>query len=245
MGENPLFHAGDEYDRVLEALGGMQRHQGHARVVEADLVRVGHEAHRGEEIGDRAVLHSGAEQFLDVLHSGVDLDLGRILRSQLVQVTGAVDDGLQQACRPRRRGPGVFVAVEQSPQLPYQLDEGGDPPEGFTRDPSFPRVCQCVAERYSLGSSPRVQASHARVAHPPAWDIEDPFQGHLVAGVRNHVQVGEHVFYFPAVVIPWSAEDLVRHPLAGQFFFDGPALRIGAVKNCDVSPAVTMFPAAI
>ena len=109
---------------------------------------------------------------------------------------------MQQLSRAGRLHTLVFIAVEQGPELPHELDERRDTPEGFTRDPGFPGMCQRVTERHALGSSPRVQPSHARVAYPPTRDVEDPLQGHLVAWVRNRVQVGEHVFYFSAVIKP-------------------------------------------
>ena len=96
-GEEAFFHAGEKDQRELEALGGVQGHQGHARLGGV-LVGVGDQGGVVEELGQglAAFLRvlGGVGEFLEVFDAGEGL--GRGLLFERADVAGAVVEELDQ-----------------------------------------------------------------------------------------------------------------------------------------------------
>ena len=67
MGEDAVLHPHQEDGRELEALGRVQRHQRDPAPVVLDLVGVGDEGHRLEELVEGVVVDSRPHELGDVL----------------------------------------------------------------------------------------------------------------------------------------------------------------------------------
>ena len=117
MREQALFEAGKKDQRELQALGGVQRHQRHARLG-IELVGVGGQRGVVEEFGQCFAAHfgivRGVGQFLQVLNAAECLR--RAFGFQSLDVAGAVDDEADQLrqCRGDRRARGRLRTVLSS-----------------------------------------------------------------------------------------------------------------------------------
>ena len=97
MGKEALFEAGEEDQWKLEALGGVQGHEGDAGLG-VKLVSVGGQGGMIEELGQglaaRLGVVGGVGQFLEVFNAAEGL--GRALGLQGLDVAGAVDEEADQ-----------------------------------------------------------------------------------------------------------------------------------------------------
>ena len=88
VGEDPVLHPDQEDGRELEALGDVHGHQRDLGPVALELVGVGHQRRRLEELGQGPVLGGHADQGVDVLHPAQRLD--GPLGEELAPVAGAL-----------------------------------------------------------------------------------------------------------------------------------------------------------
>ena len=123
VGEDAVLQADEEDDGVLEPLGRVQGHQRDLGLVGVEVVGVGHEADRLEELGDVVGLHGGADELGQVLEPALGLD--GALVAELVEVAAGLEEVLEQ-----RAG----TVVDRAGGAVEQLDERGDAVGGAARD---------------------------------------------------------------------------------------------------------------
>jgi hypothetical protein len=93
VGEDPVLQPDDEHDGELEALGGVQGHEHHRGLVGlVEVVDVGHQADRLEELVDRLDLAGGPDQLGQVLEPALGFD--GALGLEGVEVAGALEQRL-------------------------------------------------------------------------------------------------------------------------------------------------------
>ena len=125
MREGAVLHAGEEHDRELQALGGVQRHQGDdpgllGLLGVGDLVGVGDERDLLEEVLEADHLAGAAALLVELAGHGDELgevlDAGLVLRvvagPQLGEVARAVEHGLEQVGHP-----GILVVAHPAEVL--------------------------------------------------------------------------------------------------------------------------------
>ncbi len=105
MRKQALFHPGEDHQRELQPLGRVQRHQRDLRVL---VVLVGIADQRGvieksiERLAAIARVHGRVYQFAQILNARVGLR--RVFLFQLLDVSRAVDQELEELGSTRRRG---------------------------------------------------------------------------------------------------------------------------------------------
>ena len=100
MGEDAVLQPHQEHGGELEALGGVQRHERHPAIGGVELVAVGHEGHRLEELVEAVVLRRRSGQLGDVLDAAVRFE--GVLGLEGGAVAGPLGDGLHDAPRAAR-----------------------------------------------------------------------------------------------------------------------------------------------
>ncbi|CAB4849078.1 unannotated protein [freshwater metagenome] len=184
MREDAVLHARDEHDGELQALRGVESHQGHDSAVLGGVgngVGVGDEGDPLEEVGESAVGLIGLEL------TGHSLELGEVLHARLVLRVGAghefgevarlLEHRLQNGARTRPR-------LDEGPKISHQGDEGLDlrqRPCGDTGGLSGPR--QRRAERDSFTLREHLDARLGAIADATPWRVENAPQRDVVVGV--------------------------------------------------------------
>ena len=242
MGEDTLFHAREEDEGKLEALGRVQRHQGHARRVLVEGVHVGHERHGIQEglEGDRARLQAGRQR-LDSLPGGDELlrgghelldvleprlGLGRPLRLEHVAIAGRGRDLVDQG------GHG-----QGSPPLAQLGDKLAEVLEGP------PRLGRQVGRRRRAGLQQREAARPGALGQPVEGGLADPTarrrhrasEGDIVQGVDHETQIGQEVLDLASLVEAHATHDEVRNARPAEGVFQDAGLGIGSVEHRHVS----------
>ncbi len=240
MREHAVLHAGEEHDRELQALGGVQGHQrDDARAVlllVRDLVGVGDQRDLFEEVGQRdrfplpALLlelqgHGG--EFLEVLDAGLVLRVGGGL--QLGEVAGAFEDGFQDG---RRAGAGLDDRAQVLHQRVEPLD-GVRRPRGHAV--RLVDAAQRLREADPLALGEGVDHGLGAVADAALGHVEDAAQRDGVLRVGQHPQVGEDVPDLLALVEADTADDLVGQADADEDLFEDTGLGVGPVEDGDVA----------
>ena len=111
MWEDAVFEANDEHGRELQALGRVQCHEHHAGVVVGQLVLIGDQADRFEELLDVLVLAGDADQLGQVLESTLRLQRPRGLEFR--RVAGAVENRLEDDARAVVDGPKTLEEIDR------------------------------------------------------------------------------------------------------------------------------------
>ncbi len=243
MREHAVLHAGEEDDRELESLGGVQSHQrddaGAVLVLVGDLVRVGDQRHPLQERGepDRRLtlpvavllfeLQGYGGEFLEVLDAGLVLRVGRGL--QLGEVAGAFEDGLKDR---RRARPGVDDRPEVLHQRVELLDRVRRPRGHAVR---LVDALQRLREADLLALREGVDHRLGTLADAALGDVEDAAQRDRVLRVGQYAEVGQDVPDLLALVEADSADDLVGQADADEDLLEDTGLRIRPVEDGDVS----------
>ncbi len=243
--ERAVLEAGEEHDGELQALGGVQGHEGDDALVDlgravgvvraGDLVGVRDERDALEEVGEVrlgvALLELGRDgvQLGEVLHPGRVLRV--LARPELGQVAAAVEH------RPEDLGRSAALLGEVA-QVGHHLGERAQPGRrprgqpGHLVDPVERRP-----ERDPLAVRERRDHRLRPLPEPALGDVEDAPQVDVVVGVVDRPQVGDGVLDLAALVEPRPADHLVRQADADEHLLQRPGLRVGPVEDRDVAGA--------
>ena len=205
----------------------MQGHQLDPGAVALQLVGVGHQRHRLEELGQVLVLVGHPHQLGDVLDTAVRLVAA--LGHQLGQVARAVGHRLHQ-----------IAGRHRSQQRPQLVEQGGQllgPPEGLAGQAGLGRPADRLGEGDVLQRGPGAEAGDRGRPDPPLGHVDHPAGRHLVGGVGQQADVGQQVLDLPAVVEAGAPDHLVGNALAHQLLLQHPALGVGAVEDGHVAVA--------
>ena len=248
MREDPVLHAGEEDRGELQALRGVERHQGDdAVLVVGDLVGVGDQGDPLQEVGqpglDRARVDVGrvgargrdgvvgeltgdGDELGEVLHAGLVLGVVGLL--QRGEVARSVEHGLQDDV-------GPLAGVDHLEQLLDHGDEGLD--VGQAAGGHAGRVLgllQRFPEGQAVALGQRVDAGHGAVADAPLGGVEDPSERDLVVGVGQGAEVGQGVAHLLALVEAHPTDDLVGLAGADEHLLEDTRLGVGAVEDGDI-----------
>ncbi len=236
--EDPLLHPGEEHDPELEALGGVQRHERHARAVVGDVCS-GYESGGLEKRLEVGVLGRHVQELGQVLDAALGFDrtapADRYLGLEQVAVAGPREDRRDQPVR--RVGEEIPGA-----QLGEQAEEAPDACQGLPRRAGLFGAAERFGKVDPLLAGEVHQARLGRVADAASRRVEDAPQRHLVAGVGDGAQVGEHVAHLAPVEEAGPADHGVGDPTIGQGGLQRAALGVGPVEDCDVAIADVLVP---
>ncbi|VWX46794.1 conserved hypothetical protein [Micrococcus sp. 116] len=243
--EHPVLHARQEHHGELEALGGVQRHERDLALLlgerlalhvrgRGQLVRVRHERHLLEEVGQGAVRvrrlegADDGDELAEVVRAGLVLQVLGLAEGG--QHPGLLEDGLQDGGR--AGGLGDLAEVV------HHLHEAAD---GLERARGHAGgvlgVAQGRGERGAVALGPRGDGALGPVPDAPLGLVEDAAHVDVVVGVDDHPQVGERVLDLLAVVEARAADDPVRDAARHQPLLERTGLRVGPVEHGDVGRA--------
>ena len=255
MREQSVLHAGQEHHGELQALGGVQGHEGDhtlrlrlgsfggnlrgggvltlrtGRTVR-NRVGVSNQSHVFEEllqVGAGVLgleLDHGVEQLGEVLHARLVLNVLGGAKSR--QVSGLLEDRFQAGCGGFGAG-NLRQVVHEAHELGVLLDRGGAQTGNVG----------CLACGGVEGDTvrTRVLRHHGlRLGTDTALGfVQDAAHVHVVIGVAQGAQVGERVLDFLALVEAGTADHAVGQAGAHEHVLEGSGLRVGAVEDCDVT----------
>ena len=255
MWEQAVLHAGQEHHGELQALGGVQGHEGdHALGLRLgglggnlcgggaltlraggavrDRVGVGDQSHVLEEllqVGAGVLgleLDHGVKQLGEVLHARFVLNV--LGGAQSRQVAGLLQDRLQAGCG--RFGAGnLRQVIHEAHELGVLLDRGG----AQTRDigglaggsKEGDAVCGRVIGHHGLGLGPDTALGF----------VQNTAHVHVVIGVAQGAQVRQGVLDFLTLVEAGATDHAVGQAGTHEHVLEGSGLRVGAVEDCDVT----------
>ena len=257
-GKEVFFHAGDENIGKFQALGGMDRHQGH--LVGGFVLGDVHAGQEGDVLqkirkGDQRELRLGhrrrvvvlpvfhqfvaevAPDFLHIAHHAVQqflhvggpgLALDGIVRLVEQEQAGIGSQGL-------RRLMGIG-AVQHGRRL---LDEGAEsadlrdsrPPkaEGFQ-----PFQEGSPEQRGPIGLGRCREGVHRGVPDAASRLVDHPLEGFVVVQVRCELEIGHHILDFRPLEERISGIDDIGDIPFPELFFQGAGLRIGPVQDGEI-----------
>ena len=233
MREQTLFHAHEEHNGKLEALGRMERHEGDAVLVEVRVVDVRHQ-------GD--VFQEGSQGLFltlfvhEILRHGLELfqvrrpafRLGRALGQQLVEIARLVDDVGNQDFH----GHLVHFAHELEEQR-AELFQLRRRPGRDTRH--LGGVRHDFKQAGVLRRRVVIQPGQGGGADSPFRHVEDALQAHRVVRVAKHLQVGHGIADFAAVVELDAADHGIGDAALVQDFLKDAGLGVEAVQHGHVA----------
>ena len=255
MREQTVLHAGQEHHGELQALGGVQGHEGdHALRLRLggfggnlcgggvltlraggavrDRVGVGDQSHVFEEllqVGAGVLgleLDHGVKQLGEVLHARFVLNV--LGGAQSRQVPGLLQDRFQAGCGGFGAG-DLRQVVHEAHELGVLLDRGGTQAGDVG----------CLACGGVEGDAvrTRVLRHHGlRLGTDTALGfVEDAAHVHVVIGVAQGAQVRQGVLDFLTLVEAGTADHAVGQAGTHEHVLEGSGLRVGAVEDCDVT----------
>jgi hypothetical protein len=227
--EDALLAADHEDDRVLEALGVVQRHEGHEPLVVAARVGVGHERDLLQEEVERVVLGAGVElardldELLEVLDAPLRLD--RPLGLERVEVAGLVQHGVEQIADRHL----LLGALAQEGHRRHEALEG---PHRRRAEPGHrARVGRRLPHRHAHRLRVLEHARERRLPDPALGRVGHAREGDDVLWVLQHGQVGDRVLDLGALVELRPADDLVADLAPHERVLEHPRLRVGPVED--------------
>ena len=255
MREQAVLHAGQEHHGELQALGGVQGHEGdHAlglrlgglggnlRSGGALTLRAGGAVRNRVGVGDQGhVLEELLQVGAGVL--GLELDhgvkqLGEVFHARFVlnvlggaqsrQVPGLLQDRLQAGCG--RFGAGnLRQVIHEAHELGVLLDRGG------TQTRNIGGLAGGSKERDAV--SGRVIGHHGLGLGPDTalGLIQDAAHVHVVIGVAQGTQVGERIFDFLTLVEAGTTDHAIGQAGTHEHVLEGSGLRVGAVEDGNVT----------
>jgi hypothetical protein len=243
--EQLLLDAGDEHDRELEALGGVERHQGRP---------LGAGVHRVDVADERDVLQEAAQAagLLRIVRLGPGAlprrDEAVVLRGvgdQLLDVRLAVDAALVV----HLRDPGVVVdlrdqlaerdgrgRVGERREAVHELREALEAAAGAAAD-RRQRLFRAEGgeDRDAARGGPLDDEVDALVPDAALRSVHGAAEGDLVGRVHRELQVGEEVADLAARVELEAADDLVRDALEAQGALDRALHEVHAVEDRELA----------
>ena len=255
MREQAVLHAGQEHHGELQALGGVQGHEGdHALRLRLggfggnlcgggvltvgaggavrDRVGIGDQSHVFEEllqVGAGVLgleLDHGVKQLGEVLHARFVLNV--LGSAQGRQVPGLLQDRFQAGCGGFGAG-NLRQVVHEAHELGVLLDRGG-PQAGDVG---------CLACGGVEGDAvrTRVLRHHGlRLGTDTALGfVEDAAHVHVVIGVAQGAQVRQGVLDFLTLIEAGATNHAVGQAGTHEHVLKGSGLRVGAVEDCDVT----------
>ena len=264
--EDAVLQAGEEDDRELEALGGVQRHQRDRALLTTlavGVVEIGDQRDRLEEgldarqaLGDHDVTRRGiggahpgdAGQSGDV--AGVERHVELAAHPhQLLQVldpaarldrTLGLELGQVAGLfedRLDRRGDAVRG---HGLDAGHQLEQIADAAQCLAAHAGIGGVGESLAERHPGTLRVRRDPVDRRVPHPTFGRVDHASPAHFVVRIHERAQVGKDVLDLATVVELHPTHDAVRHPGAHEGLLDDATLRVGAVEDGDVTEALVL-----
>ena len=116
------------------------------------------------------------------------------------------------------------------------LESCSAPAQGLAGEPGLLGPVDGLAERHPVDLGPGGQAGHRGVADAPLGHVDDAAGRHLVVGIGQDPDVGQHVLDLAPVVELGPAHHLVGDAGEDERVLERPALRVGAVEDGDVAP---------
>ena len=237
--EQALFHADQEHQGELQALGAVQGHQLHAVLVFLGLGIAGFQRGVGEEGGQRAHLlflvlevARGADQFLQVFHPRLGLlaFLGLVPGDQ----PALLDDGLghQVQRHVQHLGGEVLDQLDETAQRP-----GGAAGQGLVGDQLLHRR----PHRQVAVAGVLADGLDGLLADATGRHVDHPLQRGVVVAAVEQAQVGHRVLDLGALEEALAAVDAVGNLLAQQGLFQHPRLGVGAVEDGDLAALETVL----
>ena len=256
MGEDAVLHAGQEHDRELQALRGVEGHEcDDAVALLGQRVGVGHEGDTLEERVEgpgrerwgvvRVGRLDGVDRWRVVVDRGGSRDelagdrdeLGEVLDPGLVlrvvaglerrEVAGAGERGLEHLVGRRPIGRHRAQVVHDRLELPHRVGR----PRGELVDLVDP--AHRVGEADALAGGEHLERRLRPFADAPLGLVDDAAQRDDVALVGDGPQVGQCVADLLALVEAHAADDLVRQADADEHLLEHAALGVGAVEHRD------------
>ena len=255
MREQTVLHAGQEHHGELQALGGVQGHEGdHALRLRLsrlggnlrcggaltlraggsvrNRVGVGHQRHVLQELLEVGAgvfgleLNHGVQQLGEVLHARLVLNVLGCAKSR--QVAGLLQDRLQAGCG--RFGAGnLRQIVHESDELAVLLHSGGTQARNIggltSRRKERDAVGRCVISHHRLGLGTDTALGL----------VQDAAHVHVVIGVAQGAQVGERILDFLTLVEASATDHAVGQAGTHEHVLEGSGLRVGAVEDGDIA----------
>ena len=241
--EEPLLEARDEDDGILEALGGVDRHERGRGGRSLERVEVGAKREPLEEGGEllggdggqlrslpvgirleivrRVELRGDREEFVDVLDATLGLDAH--LRLQGRDEARLLDDGLDHV---RELAFDVAAVLDDL----AELGEGG---ADLRREQLLLGDARLAGLEEGEPLARRIAADlvDGGLADAAARRVDDALAGHVVGRVHDDLEVGHDVADLRAVEEARAAHDLVGHSGAHEHVLEDARLRVGAVEH--------------
>ena len=261
MREQAVLHTGQEHHGELQALGGVQGHEGdHALCLRLsclggnlcgggvltvgaggavrDRVGVGDQSHVFEEllqVGAGVLgleLDHGVKQLGEVLHARFVLNV--LGGAQSRQVPGLLQDRLQAGCGRFSAG-NLRQVIHEAHELGVLLDRCG------TQTRNIGGLTSRRKERDAV--SGRVIGHHGLgLGTDTALGlIQDSAHVHVVIGVAQGAQVRQGVLDFLTLVEAGATDHAVGQAGTHEHVLEGSGLRVGAVEDCDVTGLHAVF----
>ena len=193
------------------------------------------ERRRLEEGLEVLVLRSDVHELGQVLDPALGVDGPAAADGDLglehVEVAGPLEDHLDQLVRAgvrRDRSTGPRRAAASRPRIPARA---------LPEAPPARRVAERLGEPDPRLCGERDQPPDRRVADAAPRHVEDAAQRHLVAGVGDGTQIGEHVADLAPVEETGPADHRVGDAPVGERRLERPALGVGPVEDGDVAVA--------
>ena len=201
MGKQPFLPTGEKHRVELEALGGVQRHQGNAVAV-VGFVGVHDERNVLQEAFERVEVVHEAHELLQVLEPRVGL--WALVGLKHGRIAGLVEDQLGQI--------GVFhrpdvaaPALDRAEQIAQRLARLRRQLFGLHHVGGGDRQGNATFARH------RDDAVDRGVAYAPFRDVDDALELQVVRGIVDDFEIGDRVLDFSALVEPRTADDAVGH----------------------------------
>ena len=261
MREQAVLHAGQEHHGELQALSGVQGHEGdHALRLRLggfggnlrcggvltlraggavrDRVGVGNQRHVLEELFQVGAgvlgleLDHGVQQFGEVLNARLILNI--LGGAQSRQVSGLLKDRFQAGCGGFGAG-NLRQVIHEAHELGVLLHRGS----AQAGDVS------CLACGGVEGDAvrTRVLRHHGlRLGTDTALGlVQDAAHVHVVIGVAQGAQVGERILDFLTLVEAGATDHAVGQAGTHEHVLEGSGLRVGAVEDSDVTGLHAVF----
>ena len=236
MREDALFATDDEDDRVFEALGVVQRHQGDQAAVVATRVGVADQGDLGEKgvqpgllaparsrLGAGVELARDADELLEVLDPPLCLE--GPLGFERLEIAAAGEHRLEQLAD-RRATP------RQLAQLRHRVHEARECADRGAAQPRHAIGRRCDLP-YRLTQRRRVR-DHPRergLPDPAPRAVGDADEAHLVRWVSQQREVGDRVLDLGPFVELRAADHLVGDLGSHERVLEHPRLGVGAVED--------------
>ena len=206
----------------------MQRHQCDV-IVRIKLVGIGNECNLFQKFVNLSKFGSDADQFVDVLFS--PRRFHSIFGLQLTHIPTSIERVAQYRAR---------TIDQKCLALVDQLIKCVNASLSSSANPSFGSLAQRKRKRNTALVGIHINFADRRVADASLWHVQNSFEAYFVKRVVRQPQIRKCILDFAAIIKLGPSNDLVRHSAMDERLFKHTTLRIGAIKNCKITPW-TMF----